>query len=63
VIEFAPFPDAPANPPGRAWSSIGPKSLLVPNEMSRDLSSSTTDDKRLEEICVTEDNIVLLFVR
>ncbi|KAG6918977.1 hypothetical protein DXG01_010216 [Tephrocybe rancida] len=58
VIEFAPFPDSSCNQT-RAWSMIGPRCVLVPNECSRDVPPKTVDGRQIEDVRLTEDNIVL----
>ncbi|KAG6827081.1 hypothetical protein H0H92_013264 [Tricholoma furcatifolium] len=58
VIEFAPFPDSSCKQT-RAWSMIGPRSVLVPNEYSRELPPKTVDGRQIEDLRLTEDNIVL----
>lgn len=61
VIDFAPYPDESCRS-SRAWSMIGQKSMLVPNETSREISASTVDGLSVKGIRVTEDNIVLFQV-
>ena len=61
IIDFA----IPANHPGsspRPWSLIGPRAMLTPNESSRSIPSSVTDHLRVEGICASEDNIVVMLV-
>ncbi|KAG6861444.1 hypothetical protein C0995_016535 [Termitomyces sp. Mi166 len=58
LIEFAPFPDSGCVQT-RAWSMIGPRCVLVPNERSRELPPKTVDGRQIEDIRLTEDNIVL----
>jgi hypothetical protein len=62
IIEFAPYPDS-ANREERAWSLLGHRSLLVPNELSREIPPKAADTFTVEDIGVTEDNLVLFFVR
>ncbi|EDR13998.1 uncharacterized protein LACBIDRAFT_305329 [Laccaria bicolor S238N-H82] len=59
IIDFA----IPANHPGsssRPWSLIGPLAMLTPNESSRSIPSSVTGHLRVEGICASEDNIVVM---
>ncbi|KAG6856557.1 hypothetical protein H0H87_003239 [Tephrocybe sp. NHM501043] len=58
VIDFSPFPDSNSTQT-RAWSMIGPRCVLVPNESTRDVPSKTVDGRQIEDIRLTEDNIVL----
>lgn len=58
IIEFAPYPDS-ANRAEHAWSLLGPRALLVPNELSREIPAMTP----VEDIGVTEDNVVVFYVR
>ncbi|KAG5721355.1 hypothetical protein E4T56_gene12964 [Termitomyces sp. T112] len=58
LIEFAPFPDSSCVQT-RAWSMVGPRCVLVPNESSRELPPKTVDGRQIEDIRLTEDNIVL----
>lgn len=61
IIDFA----KPANHPGsspRPWSLIGPRAMLTPNESSRSIPSSVTRHLRVEGICASEDNIVVIMV-
>lgn len=61
AIDFAPFPDS-SIPPAAAWTWIGPRSLLVATESSRSIPSATVDSLKIEDLRVTEDNIVLFLV-
>lgn len=61
LIEFAPFPDSSCVQT-RAWSMVGPRCVLVPNESSRELPSKTVDGRQIEDIRLTEDNIILFLV-
>ncbi|KAJ6581627.1 hypothetical protein B0H19DRAFT_1018613 [Mycena capillaripes] len=58
LIEFAPFPDNPARLDA-SWSVVGPRSSLFPSESTRRLPSSTVEHYAVDDIGVTEDNIVL----
>jgi len=61
IIDFA----NPANHPGsspRPWSLIGPRAKLVPSESSRSIPFDVTDHLRVEGICASEDNIVVMLV-
>ncbi|KAJ7642766.1 hypothetical protein DFH06DRAFT_1427499 [Mycena polygramma] len=59
LIEFAPLPDNPTARLDASWSVVGPRSALFPSESTRRLSSSTVEHYAVDEIGVTEDNIVL----
>ncbi|KAJ7446780.1 hypothetical protein FB451DRAFT_1054920 [Mycena latifolia] len=58
LIEFAPFPEnaVPLHP---SWSMMGPRSTLFPIESARRLPSSTVEHYAVDDIGVTEDNVVL----
>ncbi|KAJ6498311.1 hypothetical protein DFH09DRAFT_1052021 [Mycena vulgaris] len=58
LIEFAPFPESAArlHP---SWTMIGPRSTLFPSETARQLPSSTVEHYAVDDIGVTEDNVVL----
>ncbi|KAG5638138.1 hypothetical protein H0H81_001657 [Sphagnurus paluster] len=58
IIEFAPYPDSECLQ-SRAWSLAGPRSVLVPNEITREVPHKTVDGRQVEDIRLTEDNIVL----
>ncbi|KAG5647865.1 hypothetical protein DXG03_007789 [Asterophora parasitica] len=58
VIEFAPYPESESHQ-SRAWSLVGPRSVLVPNEATREIPSKSVDGRPIEDLRVTEDNIVL----
>ncbi|KAJ7334240.1 hypothetical protein DFH08DRAFT_880598 [Mycena albidolilacea] len=58
TIEFAPFPDDPARL-DPSWSVVGPRSALFPSESARRLPSSTLEHYAVDDIGVTEDNIIL----
>ncbi|KAG6836769.1 hypothetical protein H0H93_003547 [Arthromyces matolae] len=58
VIEFSPFPDSNCVQ-SHAWSMVGPRCVLVPNEGSRELPPKTADGRQIEDIRLTEDNVVL----
>lgn len=62
IIDFAPYPDASCHSDS-VWSWVGKRSLLVPNETTRSMPSKTVDRLNIEDIRVTEDNIVLFLVR
>lgn len=61
VIDFAPYPDSECRQ-SRAWSLIGQRSVLVPNESSREVPPKTVDGRRIDDMRVTEDNIILFLV-
>lgn len=63
VIDFAPYPEASACPLNPAWTMVGSHAPLLPSETNRDIPNTTTDGKKVENFRVTEDNIVLIFVR
>ncbi|RDB23441.1 hypothetical protein Hypma_008992 [Hypsizygus marmoreus] len=58
VIDFAPYPDSDCRQ-SRAWSLVGQRAVLVPNEISREVPPKTVDGRQIEDIRVTEDNIIL----
>ncbi|KAF7309877.1 F-box domain-containing protein [Mycena indigotica] len=58
VIEFEPFPEK-APRLDSSWSVVGPRSGLFPSENSRRLPSATVESYGVDELGVTEDNIVL----
>lgn len=63
AINFAPHSDA-AQTSQAMWDFVGKYSLLVPTEAQREISSvNERDGSKLSDIRVTEDNIVLLYVR
>lgn len=62
IIDFAPYPDASCHS-NSVWSFVGKRSLLVPNETTRPMPSKTVDRLSIDDIRVTEDNIVLFLVR
>jgi hypothetical protein len=61
LIEFVPFPDTPARL-DTSWPVVGPRSALFPSETVRRLPSSTVEHCAVDDIGVTEDNIVLFLV-
>ena len=63
IIDFTPFPHHEARRQSRAWSWIGQRTSLVPDEVMREVPSKTVEGRQLEHIRVTEDNIVLFLVR
>lgn len=62
IIDFAPYPDASCHS-NSVWPFVGKRSLLVPNENTRSVPSKTVDRLSIDDIRVTEDNIVLFLVR
>lgn len=58
IIDFAPYPDASCHS-NSVWPFVGKRSLLVPNENTRSVPSKTVDRLSIDDIRVTEDNIVL----
>lgn len=60
-IDFAPFSSPSAEPRG-PWVWTGPSSFLVPSDTVQTIPPSTLDGLPVEDIRVTEDNIVLFFV-
>ncbi|KAJ6518906.1 hypothetical protein C8R45DRAFT_9116 [Mycena sanguinolenta] len=58
AIEFIPFPENPARL-DPSWSMVGPRSPLFPSESARRLPSSAVEHYAVDDIGVTEDNIVL----
>ncbi|KAK7025202.1 F-box domain-containing protein [Favolaschia claudopus] len=57
-LEFVPYPDAPARLDA-SWSVVGQKSGLFPSEVVRRVPSSTVEHNAIDDVAVTEDNIVL----
>ena len=62
IIDFAPYPDGSCHS-NSVWPFVGNRSLLVPNETTRSMPSKTVDRLSIDDIRVTEDNIVLFLVR
>lgn len=63
AINFAPHSDS-AQTSRAMWDFVGNRSLLVPTETKRDISSvNERDGSKLLDLRATEDNIVLLYVR
>jgi hypothetical protein len=62
IIDFAPYPEASCHS-NSVWPFVGKRSVLVPNETTRLVPSKTVDRLRIDDIRVTEDNIVLFLVR
>lgn len=60
-IEFVPFPENPMRL-DTSWSMVGSRSALFPSESARRLPSSTVENYAVDDIGVTEDNIVLFLV-
>ncbi|KAJ7255495.1 hypothetical protein B0H12DRAFT_535058 [Mycena haematopus] len=58
AIEFLPFPENPARLDA-SWSMVGPRSALFPSESARRLPSSAVEHYAVDDIGVTDDNIVL----
>ncbi|KAJ7623149.1 hypothetical protein FB45DRAFT_97028 [Roridomyces roridus] len=58
LIEFAPFPDSGTRL-NSSWPVVGSKATLFPSETARALSSTTVEHYAVDDIGVTEDNIVL----
>ncbi|KAJ7180759.1 hypothetical protein C8R46DRAFT_593005 [Mycena filopes] len=58
LIEFAALPDNPLRLDA-SWSAVGPRATLFPTETARRLSSSTIDHFAVDDMAITEDNIVL----
>lgn len=58
VIDFAPFSDISIP----SWFWIGPRALLVPYESSRTIPHTIFNEQRIEDIRLTEDNIILFSV-
>ncbi|KAJ7781996.1 hypothetical protein DFH07DRAFT_393004 [Mycena maculata] len=58
LIEFAPFPDSSTRL-DPTWSMTGPRSTLFPSETARHLPPTTVEHYAVDDIGVTEDNIVL----
>jgi len=60
LIDFSPLSEAGDST--RGWTSIGPRAGLVPFETSRSIPSSTVGSLVIDEMRVTEDNIVMFMV-
>ncbi|KAK7061062.1 hypothetical protein VNI00_000797 [Paramarasmius palmivorus] len=58
VIDFSPFADGNDDPAN--WVVVGPKAGLVPSEYGKSIPTATVDGLPVEDMCVTEDNIVLI---
>ena len=64
VIDFAPYPDVSyRHGPDQVWPFVGQLTALVPNETTREIPSETCDRRKVEDMRVTEDNVVLFLVR
>jgi len=61
VIDFAPYAEIPAPPPG-LWSLVGKYSPLKPSETHREFPPASTGGLAVESIRATEDNVVLVLV-
>ena len=61
LIEFPAYPDRHIPPKG-SWFHFGSRSVLIPTEYSKDISSRTTQGVDIDNIAATEDNIVLFSV-
>jgi len=61
VIDFAPYAEIPA-PPAGLWSLVGKYSPLKPSETQREFPPTSTGGLAVENIRVTEDNVVLVLV-
>jgi len=63
AINFAPHSDS-AQTSQAMWDFVGKRSLLVPTESKREISSvNERGGSKLSDFRATEDNIVLLYVR
>jgi len=63
AINFAPHSDS-AQTSQAMWDFVGKRSLLVPTESKREISSvNERGGSKLLDLRATEDNIVLLYVR
>ncbi|KAI3619623.1 hypothetical protein WG66_002849 [Moniliophthora roreri] len=58
VIDFSPFADR--SDASTNWAIIGLKAGLVPSEYAKTIPPATVDGLAVEDMCVTEDNIVLI---
>ncbi|KAJ7504276.1 hypothetical protein B0H11DRAFT_509616 [Mycena galericulata] len=58
LIEFAPFPNSSTRLDS-SWSVMGPRTTLFPSETTRRLPSSSVEHYAVDNIGVTEDNIIL----
>lgn len=57
IISFVPFPEASSTP--GAWLWNGARAFLVPQETSRIIPKSISNGYRIEDMRLTEDNVVL----
>ncbi|THV02484.1 hypothetical protein K435DRAFT_653299 [Dendrothele bispora CBS 962.96] len=57
MVDFSPFSETGDSM--RGWTSIGPRAGLVPYETSKSIPSSTVGSLAIDEVRVTEDNVVL----
>lgn len=60
AVEFAPFADSTTSLP---WFWAGSRAMLIPSETSRSIAPATTEGLHVEDIRITEDNIILFTVR
>lgn len=62
LIEFPAYPDPRNASKGANWFHIGQRSVLIPNETLKDISSFSALGAGVESISATEDNIVIFLV-
>jgi hypothetical protein len=62
LIEFPAYPDPRNDSRGTNWIHIGQRSVLIPNETIKDISSYSALGAGVDSISATEDNIVLFLV-
>ncbi|KAJ3538943.1 hypothetical protein NMY22_g4953 [Coprinellus aureogranulatus] len=58
LIEFPAYPDAQSGSKG-SWFHVGQRSVLIPTESFKEISSRITQGVGIEDIAATEDNIVI----
>ncbi|KAG7093642.1 hypothetical protein E1B28_007305 [Marasmius oreades] len=58
AIDFSPFTDY-GEASGQNWVSNGPKAGLIPSEYSKSIHAAVVDGLSIEDVSVTEDNIIL----
>lgn len=60
-MTFAPHTEAPQTDQTR-WDFVGKRAQLVPTEKGREVPAVDNHGSKLQDLRVTEDNIVLLYV-
>ncbi|KAF9266902.1 hypothetical protein L218DRAFT_755841 [Marasmius fiardii PR-910] len=59
AIGFSPFTDHVESQIGQSWVSIGRKAGIIPSEYSKLIPPATVDGLAVEDLSVTEDNVIL----